>query len=92
MLDPGYFEIVVKDGEEKRETIYKFHGLRKLAACHLAAAFATPHEISAVCGLDIQTVVHYIRGVAKKKLLRGFTDRMGTIKPGHERPNLRLVA
>ncbi|MCG7348998.1 site-specific integrase [Sphingomonas sp. ACRSK] len=92
MLELGYFDTITKGGEEKRETRYKFHGLRKLAACHLAEVEATPHEISAICGMDIQTVVHYTRGVAKRKLARGVSNRMSTIKPGQERPDLRLVA
>ncbi|WP_447411837.1 hypothetical protein, partial [Clostridium perfringens] len=79
-------------GEQKLVTRFKFHGLRKLAACHLAEVEATPHEISAICGMNIQTVIHYTRGVAKKKLARGVTDRLNTIKPGQERPDLRLVA
>ncbi|SFJ51635.1 Phage integrase family protein [Sphingomonas sp. NFR04] len=92
MLDLGYFDEVERAGEEKRDTRFKFHGLRKLAACHLVEAGATPHEVSAICGMDIQTVIHYTRGVAKRKLSRGFSDRMNTIKPGQERPDLRLVA
>lgn len=92
MLELGYADKVKIGGEQKLVTKFKFHGLRKLAACHLAEVEATPHEISAICGMNIQTVIHYTRGVAKKKLARGVTDRLNTIKPGQERPDLRLVA
>lgn len=92
MLDLGHFREVRIGEQVKRDTSYKFHGLRKLAACHLAEVEATPHEISAICGMDIQTVIHYTRGVAKRKLARGVTDRMNTIRPGEQRPDLRLVA
>ncbi len=92
MIELGYVERVRVGGQFKILTAYKFHGLRKLAACHLAEVEATPHEISAICGMNIQTVIHYTRDVAKRKLARGVTDRMNTIRPGQERPDLRLVA
>lgn len=92
MLDLGHYAEVEIDGETKRETDYKFHGLRKLAACHLAEVNATPHEIGAICGMDIQTVTKYTRGVAKRKLARGTASRMNTIRPGQSRPDQRLGA
>lgn len=90
MIELGHVERHTVDGREKVVTTYKFHGLRKLAACHLAEVEATPHEIGSICGMSIQTVTHYTRGVAKRKLARGVTGRMNTIRPGQARPDLRL--
>lgn len=82
----GYVKTITQAGENRVVTLYKFHGLRKLSSCHLVEAGATHHEVSAINGMDIQTVIHYTRGVEKKKLSRGFADRMNAIRPGQERP------
>jgi integrase len=47
---------------------YTFHRLPKNAANYLAEVGCSPHEIGSICGMSIETVTHYTRGVMKKNL------------------------
>ena len=52
---------------------------------------ATHYEVTAMNGMDIDTVIHDTRVVAERKLSRGFIARMNTIRPGCERHDPRLA-
>ena len=52
---------------------------------------ATHYEVTAMNGMDLDTVIHDTRAVAERKLSRGFIARMNTIRPGCERHDPRLA-
>lgn len=54
--------------DAKGKTLYTFHGLRKNSTNYLAEMGLTPHEIGAINGMSIETVILYTRGVQTKRL------------------------
>ena len=50
------------------QILYHFHGLRKNSTNYLAEMGLTPHEIGAINGMSIETVILYTRGVQTKRL------------------------
>ena len=47
---------------------YTFHGLRKNAANFLAELGLSPHQIGAIAGMSIETVVHYTKGLETRRV------------------------
>lgn len=78
MIDLGQFSAFENPltGKPRKRTKYTFHGLRKNSTNHLAELGCTPHEISAMNGMDIQTVILYTRGVNKRLLAANVADRV----------------
>lgn len=81
MLDLGHYEWAMVDGERKKRATYTFHGLRKCSTNHLAELGCTPHEIGAINGMDVNTVIHYSRKVNRRKLATGVSERFMASNP-----------
>jgi integrase len=75
MIELGHYEWVVIDGERKKRALYTFHGLRKCSTNHLAELGASAHEIGAINGMDVNTVIHYSRKVNRKRLAANVSER-----------------
>lgn len=55
---------------------YSFHGLRKNATNYLAELGLSAHEIAAVTGMSLKTIVHYSKGVETKKIAKRIAPRV----------------
>lgn len=75
MIELGHYEWIVVDGVRKKKALYSFHGLRKCSTNHLAELGASAHEIGAINGMDVNTVIHYSRKVNRKRLAANVSER-----------------
>jgi integrase len=64
-----------------REPGWTFHGLRRNCTNRLAEIGASLHEISAVTGMTLRTVMYYTREIERRRLVRNMIAHAGSADP-----------